>query len=228
MAEMPWLDDKDGMRLDIVGKLVEMKMSDQALSIISDLRNDGVTKPVLDLYQGRALQFQGMNAEAERLLVTARKRMPGDARPEAALCILYADAENFEQAVVSCDRATHIDKRDAVSWNNYGYLLLFTTERHEDALEALQNAVDLDSTEPRYRNNLGHAQVALGEHDQALRTFMSTNTRADAAYDTGAASERWGKTGQAVEYYERATQLQPNHTMAHDALKRLSTPSEEN
>lgn len=226
--DFPWLDDKDGVRLEIVEKLIEQKMSDQALSIITDLRNDGVTKPSLDLYQGKALQYQGMATEAERLLVSARKRMPGDARPHSALCILYADNENFEQAIESCQRATSIDKNDAGTWNNYGYLLLFVGDRPDDARKALETAVQLDSTQSRYRNNLGHAQVACGAPADAMKTFMSTATRADAAYNVGAASERFGTIDDAVRYYQQALDQQPDHSLAHEAIERLGKPAEEN
>ncbi len=225
---MPWLDDKDGMRLDIVENLVSKKMPHQALSIIADLRSDGVNKPILDLFQGQALQYQGLQSEAERLLVQARKKMPGDARPPAALCVLYADSELYEKAIESCQRATTLDKRDAVSWNNYGYLLLMTTDRSDDAQEALQRAIGIDSTQARYRNNLGHAQVANGKLDDAFKTFMSTATRADAAYNTGAAIERFREGGDPVAYYEKAIEHQPDHRMAHDALERLTLAAEEN
>jgi len=227
VPEMPWLDDKDGTRIDIVEGLIERRMPGQALAIITDLRNDGVTKPVLDLYQGQALLQQGVASEAERLLVSARKKMPGDSRPSAHLCILYADTELFEQALTSCRRATSMDKKDASAWNNYGFLLLFTADQPEEALEALERAVTLDSSQERYRNNLGHAQVANGDDKNALRTFMSTASRADAAYNVAVAHERFGQNEDAILYYEQAIQSEADHTLAHDALARLSKSSED-
>jgi len=227
VPEMPWLDDKDGTRMEIVAGLVEQQLPAQALSIIADLRNDGVNKPILDLYQGQALLQQGLSSEAEGLLVAARKKMQGDARPSAQLCVLYADNGAYDEAIASCRRATHLDKKSAGAWNNYGYLLLFADDNPIDAHEALQRAVALDSTEERYRNNLGYAQVAAGEHDSALKTFMSTGTRADAAYNVAVALERFGHHEDAILYYQRAVQSQADHTLAHDALARLSQSPED-
>ena len=225
--EMPWLEDKDGTRLELIERLLEQRITNQALSIITDLRNEGMTKPVLDLFQGLALQQQGLTSEAEHLLVMARKKLPGDARPSASLCVLYADIERYEEALASCRRATSIDKKNASAWNNYGYLLLFASDRHDEALEALQKAVNLDSTEERYRNNLGHAQVATGDPEEGLRTFMSTATRSNAAYNVAVSLERFGATEDAILFYERALQNEKEHTLALEALARLTTSQED-
>jgi tetratricopeptide (TPR) repeat protein len=227
IPEMPWLDDKDGTRLELIERLLTQRMPDPALSLVTDLRNEGMNKPVLDLFQGLALQQQGLTSQAEHLLVSARKKLPGDARPSANLCVLYADIDQYDEALSSCRRATTIDKKNPSAWNNYGYLLLFASDRHDEALDALEKAVSLDSTNERYRNNLGHAQVANGTPEEALRTFMSTATRGDAAYNVAVSLERFGESEDAILYYEQAIQTEEKHTLALEALARLSTSPED-
>lgn len=215
-----WMTNGTEVRLDIVQALIEQGETSSALEIIRVMRTEGIKSPELDLMQGIVLRNQGLTVEAEDLLRSARKHMPGDSRPSDALCVLYADSKRMDDAIDACARATRGNDVPAKSWNNYGFLLL-AVDRAEDARDALRQAVASDGAEPKYRNNLAFAQIATGQTEQALRTFQTTSTKADALYNVGTGLERFGDPEQALKYYRRALEQDPQHHQARDAAERL-------
>jgi Flp pilus assembly protein TadD len=217
----PWANEPDRVKLEISERLVfEKKQYAAAVPLISAMRAEGVTAPILDLLQGIAMREQRMYAEAERLLLTASRRMPHDGRVHEALCILYADTRAMAEAISSCERATKVDDQRASSWNNLGFLYL-SSDRYQDALEALQASVDLDANEPRYRNNLALAHVAVGDTDSALRTLGTTHTRAEAYYNVGVAVERFDGGTPALDWYRQALKYDKQHADSVHAIARI-------
>lgn len=214
----PWMTHGDEVRLALVTTLLDSGNTLGALDILRQMRAEGYDAPILDLYQGKALRIDGVTSEAERLLLQAKKRMPRDARPPAELCVLYADLQRVDEAIDQCRRSTDIDPSIPATWNNLGFLLL-AAEKPEDALLAAEQAIELDGTQARYRNNLGMAQAALGREDQAYRTLQSTMSKADAAYMVGVAVERFTGVEPARAWYEKALALDPHHAQASLAIQ---------
>ncbi|MEO0604020.1 MAG: tetratricopeptide repeat protein, partial [Myxococcota bacterium] len=171
----PWMEDGDEVRLGIARKWLDLGFTQGAMSIVTQMRASGSTSPELDLIQGQALLAEGVESEAERLLVAARDRMSRDPRPHTELCLLFADQKRVPEAITECQRAVKIDENDAKAWNNLGFLLL-SVERLDEARDAAQRAITLDGTSARYRNNLAVIQAALGQDDLANRTLQSTMT----------------------------------------------------
>lgn len=218
----PWMTEGEEVRLAVAWDLLDAGNSLGALEIARQMRSEGFGSPELDLLQGKALMVDGVTSEAERLLLSAQKRMPRDSRAPSELCVLYADDGRLEEAIDRCQRAANLDEKNAKAWNNLSFLLL-SAERSEDAIKAAEQAVMLDGAEPRYRNNLGLAQAATGRADLAFRTLGSTMPRAEAAYLVGLAVERFEGHQQAVPWYERSLESNPNHP---GAQQKLEPPTE--
>jgi Flp pilus assembly protein TadD len=216
-----WRDHRDEVRLDLIQHFLDKGDSSRALALIASMRQDGIDNPILDLQQGVAFRDEGMFAEAERLLLRASKRMPREDGPLHALCVLYADEQRTDEAIQSCNDATRANPKNHKAWNNYGFLLL-SSDEPEAAQAALEKAVDLDGTVARYRNNLGLAQASAGKPERALRTFLSTSSRADAHYNVAVALERSDDTPAALFYYEKAAHLDETHADARRAVERLA------
>lgn len=220
----PWATDPDGVKLEIVERLVlETKQYDKALPIIAAMRQEGVNAPVLDLVQGIAMREEGLRDEAETMLLQARKRMPSDPRVHEALCVLYADAQRLDAAVAACEKATKVDSERASAWNNLGYLYA-VTDRPTEAVEAAKQAVALNGAEPRYRNNLGIAVAASGDTTGALEIFRTTSSEADAYHNLGFAVERYQSAEDALRWYRRALEVNDQHVPSARAIERLTNP----
>lgn len=225
--ELPkWATDRLSVKRELARDLIEQGNTRLALDVIRDLRqSDGIDAPELDLLQGIALRDEGLHAEADRLLDAARHAMPRNAEVHEALCVLRADQKQVEAALASCTRATELDPDRASAWNNLGFLRMSSGDL-AGALQALERAVDIDAVEVRYRNNLGLAQAANGRAQDALRTFMSTGSRALAHYNVGAALERFGQASEALAHYGRALEYDPELSTARTAIARLGTPND--
>lgn len=220
-----WRTEKDQVRLEIVEKLLEGGDNGRALYLIEAMREEGVKRDELDMYQGIAMRQQGMVEDAERLLLVSKANMPRNAQVYRALCVLYADEGQVAEAIAECTRATELDRYDHAAWNNLGFLLM-SEKRHAESIDALRTAVDLEPTSGRYRNNLAFAQAANGDHRAALKTFLTTGSPADAHYNVGAAFERAGDGDRALSYYRRALKYDADHTHADEAIQRLQSTSE--
>ncbi len=217
----PWMEDGEEVRLGVAWKWLDLGFTQGAMSIVTQMRAEGSTTPELDLIQGKALLAEGVESEAERLLVSARDRMSRDPRPYTELCGLYADQKRIDEAITECQRAVKISANDAKAWNNLGFLLL-ANERLDEAREAAQTAITLDGGSALYRNNLGLVQAAMGQADLANRTLQTTMTKADAAFVVGETVERFHGADEARVWYERAVEANPDHR---GALAKLN-PSE--
>ena len=215
-----WMTEKNTVRLEIIRTLLDANDAGRALELVRLMRAEGLDQPELDVLQGVALRQQGLAEDAERLLLRGMAELPRVGEVHRELCVLYAEEMRLDEAMTRCTRATELDKDDGAAWNNLGFLLLSQGDA-EGAKAALQNAVDIDGTNPRYRNNLAYAQAAGGDHRAALRTFMTTGTPADAHYNVGTAFERAGDSTTALTYYRRALKYDAKHVSAEEAMKRL-------
>jgi len=216
----PWMTRGEQIRLDVAETLLETQNTIGALEILRSMRAEGYEGPELDLLQGKALRIDGLYEESERLLLRSDEKMRNDPRPASELCVLYADSGHVDDAVLQCRTAVKRDEASAQAWNNLGFLLL-AQDQSDEALEAIARAVELDGTNPRFRNNLGLAQATLGRHEAAFRTFQSTLPRALAAFNVAVALERAQDIDGAIAYYERALTFDPQLAEASVASERL-------
>ena len=225
--ELPkWLSQRNSVRYDLVEHFLDKGDTARAMEILRVLYAEGVDEPILEFYMGRALHAEGMLEDADQSFTKALAGMPRDARVYAAICLLRADQKRAEEGIEACDRASQLDGNRPETWNNLGWLLL-ESDQLAGAEEAFQNAVRADGTKARYRNNLGSAQVALGQVDRGLRTFMTTGSSADAHYMVAWALERYVNADSAVPYYQQAVDHDGRHSMAKDALERIANLTEE-
>ncbi len=225
----PWMTQGESVRLDIVRDLLDTGNTFGALEILRQMRSEGFDGPMIDLYQGIALRIDGVTSEAERLLLQAQKRLHDDPRPSAELCLLYADDRRVDEAIAACEKATRASgdvAPDASMFNNYAFLLL-SAGRADDALRPAERAVELDGSDPTYRNNLGLVQVTLGREDVGFRTLTSTMPRADAAYMVAVAVENARGAAAAAPWFEKALSFEPNHALTRAHLSPPADPATE-
>jgi tetratricopeptide (TPR) repeat protein len=208
-------------QLDILDGLLDAGMSGQALSMVGEMHKQGVSEVELDILEARAMHIEGLNHDAERLLLTVTRKFPRNAGGWAQLGIVLADAGRLPEAAEALKKASRLAPRDADVHNNYGYVLL-ASGATEASLEAFRDALAIDPASERTRNNLGFALVRLDRYDEAMETFRSAaSTEADARYNFGAACEQKGDRASAIIAYESAVRAQPGHAGAGPALSRL-------
>lgn len=201
---------------------IDNGLAEQALAMVQQLREAGVETVDLRIIQAKALNAQGVGAEAKTILQDIIDRYPREAEAYEALGVVNADLGDVPGAVEALERAVALEPADAAARNNLGFLL-FATGRCDDAVAHLEDVVSRDSTNTKYRNNLAYALVCAGERERALSLFLSTSRKADAHYQMGIAYERADDTPDAMVQYQAAVDADPEHTRAAEALARLQT-----
>lgn len=207
---------------DLANFYIESGLPEEALDMVSRLREVGERDDDLSLIQARALVATGMVVEGRKLLEQLVSRQSKSAALHRALGIAYADESRPADAIRALQAAVKLEPDHAPSRNNLGFLLL-VEGRCKEAVAELEALFALDASEARYRNNLGYALVCDGEPDRALRIFRSTAHEPQARFQLGIAFERVGNHESAALQYERALMLDPEFTAAADALSRLGT-----
>lgn len=206
---------------DLAEWYIENHLEEQALEMVTRLREAGQETPELDLIQARALAAQGMPEEARAMLEALVRKLPRDSRPWKVLGVVYADLGEYELAVTTLQRAIELDPESAASHNNLGFLL-FGIGRCDEATPVLERATQLDPTNGRYRNNLAFSLVCTGDAQRALKLFRSTGTEAEARYNLGLAYERLEKFPSAILQYQESLKASPEYAEAQAALDRLA------
>lgn len=228
--------DTEKVHNDLIRAFLDVNDCDQALTAINGARDHGLDGSELDLLQAEALICKGLARDAVTLLEGKHRN---DSRRNALVCLAHADLGQVDEAVPSCRQAVRTLGRDATrreqseAWQNLGFVLAANDE-HVEAVDAYQQALLLDPTYGRARNNLAFSLVALERDDEALGAFRvalqeqytGELLEANAHYNLGLAQQTRGDADQARASYRTALATVPDHALALAALDDLSPNKE--
>lgn len=120
----------------------------------------------------RVLIDAGRPAEAREQAAAAEEMDPASSVAKRVLARAMAEGGDWSAAVDKYEDALWIDGEDVWALNNLGYLLVLRG-RYDDAVGPLALAVQLDSTNATFQNNLGSALEGAGFPVAALAAFRS-------------------------------------------------------
>lgn len=207
-------------RVDMADALVQGGNADAALSMLTQMRAEGIEDPRMDVVQARAMRDIGLTDDAESLLRGVVKAHPRMSEAWNQLGILCLDAGRVDEAVEQLERAARLAPDDAQVLNNLGFALL-AARQPTRATEVLREALRINGADRQIRNNLGFALVADRRDDEALRVFRAGLPEADARYNLGLGLELRGDDAAAVDEYAKVLVQWPTHRPALEGLRRL-------
>ncbi len=207
-------------QLIVIDGMLDGGMHEEAMHMITTMREQGAHDDRLEVLQARALEAAGMKTEAVATLerLVARKRGIGEAW--SRLGVMYADQKRMDDSVRALARAKRLLPKDAGVLNNYGYAL-YAQGNADRAVHEYQGALALDPGDRATRNNLGFALARLGRDTEAYEAFLGGGEPSDARYNLGVACELRNDRAAALTAYQASLQIRPDHPMAKSALERL-------
>ncbi|HEY9613465.1 FkbM family methyltransferase [Allocoleopsis sp.] len=125
------------------------------------------------------------------------------------------EAESCYQQVLQW-QPNHAD-----AWHLLG-VIAGQQKQHQTAIERINRAIELNSENPDFHNNLGNALKAQGKLEEAINAYyqaLRVNSRyPDAYYNLGNTFKQQGKLEQAIDAYQQALKLNPKFTEVHNNL----------
>ena len=169
------------------------------------------------LEQGRTLLDSNDLNSAIAELSQAASANPKLSEASTLLGVAYWRKGLRDLAERSFENAVRLNKDDAQSLNNLGFLL-YENQDYEKATRYFKRAAKLSPNDPRIWNNLGLAQAERGKFDDAYESFARAQGEFKGHLNVAARLERRGDTKKAIKHLEKAVALQPNSP---DVLVRL-------
>jgi len=136
-----------------------------------------------------------------------------------------ADSGNFPVAIALLKRATEIDPKNKIAWNNLG-LVYFAMRDDEPAIAAFEKQIEVNPYDEFAYNNLGRVYWNERKYDDAVKAFnkqLENNPLDKFAHtNLGAMYAEWHKYNEAVTELEKAASLTPDSAPQESAALQVS------
>ena len=136
-----------------------------------------------------------------------------------------ADSGNFPVAIALLKRATEIDPKNKIAWNNLG-LVYFAMRDDEPAIAAFEKQIEVNPYDEFAYNNLGRVYWNERKYDDAVKAFnkqLENNPLDKFAHtNLGAMYAEWHKYNEAVTELEKAASLTPDSNAQESAALQVS------
>jgi tetratricopeptide (TPR) repeat protein len=221
-----WFDAqlRSALLLDANGKTAE------ALDAVHRLqaRAGDATKELGDAYMLEAEILTKHERGDDGVAVYDRglKALPDDARLLYARALLNGDLDHVDASVKDLRRVLELKPNDADAMNALGYTLADRTDKKDEALALIENALKIKPDEPAIIDSLGWAQYRLGRLDDAvkqLRTAYSKQPDAEIAAHLGEVLWVSGQKDEAKKVWEQGRKKDAKNKVLLETIKRLSS-----
>ena len=121
-------------------------------------------------------------------------------------------------------RILEIDPENADALNALGYTLTDRTDRHEEALLLIEEALALKPDEPAFIDSMGWVQYRLKNYEVAieyLRRALSLFQNDEVAAHLGEVLWITGEKTEAREVWNKALELAPESEILQDVMRRF-------
>jgi Tfp pilus assembly protein PilF len=117
-----------------------------------------------------------------------------------------------------------LDPKNAHALNALGYTLADRTDRHQEALMLIKQALELRPNDPFILDSMGWVHYRLGNRADAVRFLRrALEIRADAEISAHLGEVLWtsGKQRQAARVWQRALKKDPGNEVLQNAIKKF-------
>lgn len=208
----------DAARAELGQALLEGDLAPEAIEeLTAALATDTDNIPALIILTRAYLKLNDIPA-AGRALEAAVARGLEDARLYAMLAEVYERAGRYENAIPAMRLAVLRDPKNEAWRFRYG-MLLTDSKAPAAAIIRVQESLATFPRSPRLWLALGVAQQAAGKNDDATKSFaraVELDAKFAPAYAyLGATYDERGQYSEAVSYYQKTIEIDPNAAIAY-------------
>ncbi|MEM8734709.1 MAG: tetratricopeptide repeat protein [Planctomycetota bacterium] len=175
--------------------------------------------PEIWVTNGQLYEAQNNFAKA---LDNYTKALEAEPNNEAALLStarLYARQKQYGQAADFFNKAIAVSPSPS-TFNDLA-LSLQGQGRSPEAQAAVRKAIELDASNPRYRNNLAGMLIQAGRADEAVQELQQVFPPAVANYNVAFLQYQNQNVAAAQQHLQQALKIDPNMKLARDLLAQI-------
>jgi predicted Zn-dependent protease len=166
----------------------------------------------------------GLEDAALQLLDRQLREHPDDSQLRLIRAMRHYDRGDIAAMEQDLRRVIENEPDNAMALNALGYTLVDVTERHEEGMELIQRAHDIEPDSPAILDSLGWAYHKLGDDQRALpllRQAYQGQPDQEIAAHLAEVLWRLGQQQAARNVIAEAMQREPNHPRIDELLTRI-------
>ncbi len=177
------------------------------------------------LFESAFLRDQGMPEESVNVLSEALVNYPGNLDLLYSRAMVAESIDNLEMLETDLRTMLQIDPNNSQALNALGYTLTDRTDRHEEALELINKALELRPNDPYYLDSLGWVYYRMGDLEKAeyyLREAVAIQADVEFLAHLGEVLWVQNKKSEARKYWSEASKLDAENKVLQETLQRLT------
>jgi len=177
------------------------------------------------LFEAAFLRDHDMPEESVELLTEALTNHPGNQDLLYSRAMVAESIGKLEMLEQDLRTILKIDPENAQAMNALGYTLTDRTDRHEEALQLINKALELRPNDPYYLDSLGWVYYRMGDLEKAeyyLREAVEIQADVEFVAHLGEVLWMQNKKNEARKYWEQGKKLDPNNKVLQETLQRLT------
>jgi tetratricopeptide (TPR) repeat protein len=176
--------------------------------------------PEIWVTNGQVFEMQGKHAAAMDNYTKALEKEPDNLPALQSVARLQVRQELYPQAIESYHKVIKVSP----TAENYAELAGAEQKagRLNDAKASIQKAISMDSSIPRYRNNLAGVLVSMGRSDEAVKELQNVFPPAVANYNVAYLHFMNKNMAATQQHLQQALQADPNLKEARDLLNAIN------
>ena len=183
----------------------------------------------LYLIEAEVLKQYRQFHRAEKALSQGLKQHPLNSKLLYSRAMLYQSNQRFKKAEIDLRTLIKYDPENAAALNALGYTLADNTDRLEEALDLIQQALNITPNDPAIIDSMGWIQYRLGHYEAAvlrLRQAMTSYPDPEIAAHLGEVLWVMGETEEAHKIWQQGLTLDPDNKIISETMKRLTKPEQ--
>lgn len=166
----------------------------------------------------------GYITEAKTLLDSSLNRFPNESELLFARVLYYDSQGDKAGSERDLQQIIRMQPDDSRALNHLGYMLADQTNRFEEALKLIEQAIAISPDDPAIIDSLAWAQYKLGHYEDALsnlRRAFAVFPDHEVASHLGEVLWQMGREEEATQVWEDALQVQPDSELIREVIERF-------